>query len=253
MKLDFNGKIVLITGGTSGIGLESARMFLNAGAKVAIAGRSEARGEVAAKNLSVHGEVVFLPGDVTLVSDCEGLVERTLAQFGRLDALVNSAGAYLEKSIVDTTETDFDSIMAVNVKGTYFMSRSATAALLRTKGAVVNVSSDAGINGNVLCTAYCAAKGAVTVFTKALSLELAPHGVRVNCVCPGDVSTPMLERQLSLQGDPLEYKKEMATLYPLGRIGTAEEVAGVIVFLASDTASFVTGAAWNVDGGLTAT
>lgn len=253
MKLDFNEKIVLITGGTSGIGLETARIFLSAGARVAISGRSNQQGSSAMTELAGCGTVIYLPGDVSKVADCEGLIDNTLAHFGRIDVLVNSAGAYLEKAIGDTSETEFDHIMAVNIKGTYFMARAAAPALRRSKGCMVNVSSDAGISGNVLCTAYCAAKGAVTVFTKALSLEMAPYGVRVNCVCPGDVATPMLERQVAKQANPLAYRQEMASIYPLGRIGSVGEIAGVIVFLASDAASFVTGAAWSVDGGLTAT
>ena len=108
------------------------------------------------------------------------------------------------------------------------------------------------MNGNVLCTAYCASKGALTLFAKALSLELAPYGVRVNCVCPGDIETPMLARQVADAPDPETFLRQMAAIYPLGRIGTAQEVASVILFLASDAATFVTGAAWSVDGGLTA-
>jgi len=253
VKLDFKGKVVLITGGTSGIGLAAARLFMSSGAKAVIAGRSASRGEMAVRELAASGEAAFLPCDVSLVSECERLVSETLAKYGRLDVLVNSAGAYLEKAIGDMTEADYDKVMAVNVKGTYFMCRSAARALRLHCGSIVNVSSDAGLNGNVLCSAYCAAKGAVTLFTKALALELAPYGVRVNCVCPGDIATPMLQQQVELQMNPLEYSKEMASVYPLGRIGTAQEVAGVIVFLASDAASFVTGAAWSVDGGLTAT
>ena len=253
MKLDFKEKVVLITGGTSGIGLAAARIFMSSGAQAVISGRSASRGEMALSELAASGEAAFLPCDVSLVPECERLVSETLAKYGRLDVLVNSAGAYLEKAIGDMTEEDYDRVMAVNVKGTYFMSRAAARALRVNSGSIVNISSDAGLNGNLLCSAYCAAKGAVTLFTKSLALELAPYGVRVNCVCPGDVATPMLKQQVELQMDPLEYSREMVSLYPLGRIGTAQEVAGVIVFLASDAASFVTGAAWSVDGGLTAT
>lgn len=254
MKLDFAGKVVLITGGTSGIGQAAARLFLDAGAKVAVVGRSVDRGEAAVRNFAAEdGRLMYLPGDVSSVTECERLAAECVKRFGRIDALVNSAGFYMEKPILEMTEAEFDTIMAVNVKGTYFMAKASVPELLRTRGSMVNVSSDAGINGNCGCSAYCASKGAVTVFTKALALELAPFGVRVNCVCPGDVATPMLDRQLNLQGNPEEHRREMNSLYPIGRIGTAEEVAGVILFLSSEAASFVTGAAWSVDGGLTST
>lgn len=253
MKLDFSGKTVLITGGTSGIGLAAARLFLASGAWVAILGRDVEKGTAAVMELSssCNRTPTYFCGDVTQVGDCERLLREVTERFGQLDVLVNSAGEYLEKSIDDMSEAEFDRIMTVNLKGTYFMAKAAVPALKVSRGAIVNVSSDAGLNGNVNCTAYCAAKGGVTLFTKALALELAPYGVRVNCVCPGDIATPLLDRQVSAAPNPEQYRREMESVYPLGRIGKPEEVAGVILFLASDAASFVTGAAWAVDGGLT--
>ena len=253
MKINLTHKRVLITGGTSGIGLEAARMFMAAGAVVAIMGRNKERGQAAVQQLTTaEGAPLYFFGDVARVYDCDRVIREVCAKLGGLDVLVNSAGEYFEKPITDTTEADFDSIMDVNAKASYFMAKAAVPALKSSRGAIVNVSSDAGLNGNINCTAYCAAKGAVTLFTKALALELAPHAVRVNCVCPGDIATPMTQRQFSAAEDPQQYRREMESLYPLGRIGSPEEVAGVIVFLASDAASFVTGAAWSVDGGLTA-
>ena len=132
------------------------------------------------------------------------------------------------------------------------MAKYAVPELKKQGVCIVNVSSDAGLQGNYLCSAYCASKGAVTMFTKALALELAPWKVRVNCICPGDIATPLTEKQLQEAPDRQEALREMSSVYPLGRIGTAEEAAAVIVFLASDQAAFVTGAAWSVDGGITA-
>lgn len=241
-------KTAIITGGTSGIGLATARLLLQKGCNVVICGRLVERGHRAVKELG--GTVRFICADVAKTEDCRRIVTETLAEFGRVDILINSAGVYFEKAIEEMTEADFDAIMDINVKGTYFMCRECTLPLKRQGGAIVNVSSDAGLNGNFFCSAYCASKGAVTIFTKALALELAPYGINVNCVCPGDIDTPLTRRQLSA-GHEAEELAEMVRHYPIGRLGTADETARVIVFLALD-AGFVVGAAWSVDGGITA-
>lgn len=248
-------RVVLLTGGTSGIGLAAARLFLQAGCTVALAGRSAAHGEAALASLgglAADGCAAFFAADLRRADEARRLVDAVRARFSRLDVLVNSAGVYLERALEDLTEEEFDDVMDTNVKGTFFTTQAALAPLKESRGNIVNLSSDAGLHGNFLCTAYCASKGAVTLFTKSLALELAPCGVRVNCVCPGDVATPMTEEQLRDAPDREEALQQMAGVYPLGRIARAEEVAAIIFFLASDAASFVTGAAWSVDGGLTA-
>lgn len=248
-------KVVLLTGGTSGIGLEAARLFLERGAKVVLAGRSAGRGSQALQILSAGAStdyMAFVAGDVRQTKDCEHIVKETVECFGGIDILVNSAGIYLERSLEDMTEDEFVSIMDTNVKGTYFMAKYAADELKKRAGCIVNVASDAGLQGNYLCTAYCASKGAVVLFTKALALELAPWKVRVNCICPGDIATPLTETQLAAAPSREAALSEMSSVYPLGRIGTVYEAASVIVFLASREAGFVTGAAWNVDGGITA-
>ena len=248
-------RVVLITGGTSGIGLAAARLFLEAGCSVALAGRSEERGAAALASLgdlAANGRAAFFAADVRRASEAHRLVAAICARFSRLDVLVNSAGVYLERALADLTEEEYETVMDTNVKGSLFTSQAALEPLKASRGNIVNLSSDAGLHGNFLCTAYCASKGAVTLFTKALALELAPFGVRVNCVCPGDVATPMTEAQLQAAPEAEEALRQMAAVYPLGRIATAEEIAAIIFFLASDAASFVTGAAWSADGGLTA-
>jgi NAD(P)-dependent dehydrogenase (short-subunit alcohol dehydrogenase family) len=245
---------VIITGGTSGIGLATARRFLARGWNVAICGRSKERGAAALEELLRIGEaknILFIQMNVASVAECAQAAKRAADFFGNISALVNSAGIYFEKAIEDMQEEDFDEIMNTNIKGTYFMCRECVPHLKkRGRGAIVNVSSDAGLNGNFFCSAYCASKGAVTVFTKALALELAPYNINVNCVCPGDIDTPLTRRQLTAGNEAAELS-EMKRLSPAGRIGTADEVARVIEFLAIE-AGFVAGAAWCVDGGLTA-
>ena len=251
---NFAGKVAIVTGGTSGIGLKTAITLLQSGASVAIIGRQEEKGQAVLKELGMYGsKVCFIQGDISKTQDCQSVINQVVDKFSRLDIVINSAGIYMEKAISDVEEDEFDYMMNINIKGTYFMCKYALPYLRQTGGgAIVNISSDAGINGNCLCTTYCASKGAVTTFTKALALETIHYGIRVNCVCPGDVDTPMLQEQLTGIDNPEEYLRDMASLYPIGRIAQPQEIANVICFLASDEASFVNGAVWTVDGGLTA-
>ncbi|WP_085023156.1 SDR family NAD(P)-dependent oxidoreductase [Anaerovibrio sp. JC8] len=249
-------KTVIITGGTSGIGLAAAKRFAGKGYNVVMLGRDTDRGLRAVKSVMEkvsNARCNYIPCDVRKLSDCADAVQKTLDIYKRIDILVNSAGIYFERAIEDMDEEDFDLIMDVNVKGTYFMTRQVAMEMKKQgSGAIVNVSSDAGVHGNMLCSAYCASKGAVNLFTKAMALELAPWNIRVNSVCPGDVMTPLTEKQLQQYPDRDEALREMSSVYPLGKIGTPEEVAAVIDFLASDEAAFVNGAIWSVDGGITA-
>ena len=244
-------KTALITGGTSGIGLAAAKLLTEKGYRVALMARSSERGKKAVDYLG--GDALFFAGDVTKSADCDAVAARCAEHFGRLDVLINSAGVYAEASIEDTSEEMFDTVMAVNMKGTFLMCRAVAPLLKVCGGAVVNVSSDAGVHGNYNCAIYSASKGAVALFTRSLALEFAAFNVRVNAVAPGDIMTPMTEKQLSAAPEgPETALKLMHSVYPLGRIGTAQEAAAVAVFLATEDASFVTGAIWGVDGGLTA-
>ena len=237
----------IITGGTSGIGAAAAKIFLAHGVNCAVIGRS--RQKFYGVKEEFNGRVEFISADVRRVDDCERIIARTVELFGGVDVLVNCAGIYGEGAITSTDEETFDDIFATNVKGTFFVTRAAVGELIKTRGAIVNVASDAGLRGNYFCAAYAASKGAVVAFTKSLALELASFPVRVNCVAPADVLTPLTLNQLKASGTTLD---DLARLYPLGRIGTAEEVAAAIYFLASGAASFITGAVLSVDGGLTA-
>ena len=247
MKYGCDGKRAVISGGTSGIGLAVAKTLLVDGAEVWLLARNE-RPELMGKLQNAYADKVhFIACDVAKVSDCKA-VSAEIKKHGSVDFLVNSAGIYSEQSVEMLTEAEFDDIFNVNVKGTVFL----TQALLphfAAAGAVVNVASDAGISGNYGCAAYCASKGAVVAFTRALALDTAPR-MRVNCVCPADIATPLLERQLAAAGGSYTLA-DVAEAYPMGRIGTAEEVAHVICSLLSPANGFMTGSIIAVDGGLT--
>ena len=245
-------KRILISGGTSGIGLTAAKLFLSAGAKVALLGRSAQRGEAALQELGENEQAIFVQGDVSRRADCQRVVQQVETLWGGLDVLVNSAGIYVEGAIEDMTEEQIDSVLDINMKGTYYLSQAVVPLLKKAKGNIVNVASDAGVHGNYYCSLYCASKGAVVLFTKALALELAGFGVRVNAIAPGDIMTPLTEMQLAAAPNREDALREMASVYPLGRIGTPEEAAAAIKFLASAEAAFITGTILSVDGGLTA-
>lgn len=249
-----DNQVALISGGTSGIGFATAELLLKQGWCVVINGRNEWDGQEAVVKLRrISSKVRFVQGDVSKVMNCRRIVEDTLQLFGSLNALVTAAGYYEETLLEDIDEQSFDEMIGTNVKGTVFLCQAAAPHLKKSRGSIVTVSSDAGLQGNVACSVYGASKGAVVSFTKSLSLEMAPHRVRVNCVCPGDVDTSLVAKQLADQHreDIVKAKEEMAMHYPLGRIAQPREVGEVIAFLISDKASFVTGAAWTVDGGLT--
>lgn len=251
---DFNEKVALITGGTTGIGLSTALMLAKGGAKVAVVGRSENRGTKALAQLTpIQENCIFIAADVSKVSACKQVVQHTISKLERLDILVNSAGVYIDGPIESVSEENYQHVMDINVKGTFFMCQSALPEIKKVGGgAIVNISSDSGIMGNTECSLYCASKGAVTIFTKALAVDVAKDNIRVNCVCPGDILTPMLDKEAARSGDPQSFLEEMRRQYPVGRVGMPEEVAATICFLASEAAPFVVGAAWSIDGGLTA-
>ena len=240
-------KTVLITGGTSGIGLATAKKFLNKNFNCMLVGRDKNKFTKIKSELT--GNFDFISADVGKISDCDRVADITKKNFGGIDILINCAGIYAEGAITQVTEKIFDEIFATNVKGTFFMSRACTDELIKNRGAIVNVASDAGLHGNYFCTAYAASKGAIIAFTKSLALELANFPVRVNCVAPADILTPLTENQLKISGESIA---DLERIYPMQRIGTAEEVAEAIYFLASDKASFITGEILKVDGGLTA-
>ena len=255
---EWQGKVVLITGGGGGMGRAIAMRFLAAGAAVALADLDGAKVKALAAELADGGlQTLAVAADVTRVADCGRMVEETVARFGRLDVLICAAGIWTEGPSDAATEAEWNRVIDVNLKGTFFACRYAIPALEKSGGIIVNISSDAGIIGNAGAAIYCASKGGVTVMTKALALELAPRGVRVVAVCPGDVDTPMIDYQANTFGgsDPDGYKRALVSKYPQGpraRFIRSDEVAELVFTVASPKLAPLTGACVLFDFGISA-
>lgn len=249
MRLE--NKVALITGGTSGIGEATAVLFAKEGAKVTITGRNEKRGcAVAEQIVKDGGKAIFIRADVRKAEDCRHAVEGTVGAFGRLDILFNNAGVFYPHTTVDCTEEEWDLQMDVNLKGTFLTSKAALPRMIeQRRGVIINNSSGWGMAGGDAAVAYCASKGGVVLLTKAMAIDHGRQGIRVNCICPGDVDTPMLPEDARLRGLKWEDYLAGCANRPLGRIGTTDEIAKAALFLASEDSSFMTGAALVVDGG----
>lgn len=249
MKL--KDKVAIITGGTSGIGEATALLFAREGAHVAITGRSRERGAaVVARIKAGSGEAFFVRADVSSSSDCQRAVDETVQTFGRIDILFNNAGVFYPQTALECSEREWDEQIDTNLKGTFLMSKYALPAMIaRKNGVIVNNASGWGIVGGDHAVAYCASKGGVVLMTKAMAIDHGAEGIRVNCVCPGDVETPMLPADAKMRGLKWEDYIAGCAIRPLGRVGTVDEIAKAVLFLASDDSSFMTGAALVVDGG----
>jgi NAD(P)-dependent dehydrogenase (short-subunit alcohol dehydrogenase family) len=246
--------VVLITGAGGGMGRAIARRFVNGGWCVAATDFDGSRLDALAVDMEL---LASIPADLRSPEACHGVFAETMARAGRLDALVNAAGVWREGRIESFTEADFDLLVDVNLKATFFMCAAVIPALRVTRGAIVNISSDAGRQGNVGAAAYCATKGAVTNFTRALALDLAPDLVRANTVSPADTETPMLDFQAERYGggDPAAYKAALLAKYPQGaraRFVRAGEVAELVFFLCQPQAAAITGADYTIDFGYSA-
>src|SRR5258708_17973417 len=212
MRLE--NKVALITGGTSGIGEATAILFAKEGARVTITGRDEKRGKGVAGNIAQHGgNAVFIRSDVRKAEDCRHAVNETLRAFGRLDILFNNAGVFYPHTILDCTEEEWDLQMDINLKGTFLMSKAALPHMIQQGcGVIINNSSGWGIAGGDAAVAYCASKGGVVLLTKAMAIDHGRQGIRVNCICPGDVDTPMLPEDARMRGLKWEdYRSEEHT------------------------------------------
>lgn len=245
----FNNKVALVTGAGSGIGRATAVRLASEGAKVVLADINEAALADTQAMLAEGAEALCLTVDVSAAENCSAAVNACVERFGQLDILCNIAGVLLCKHFMEITEAEWQRVMGINLNGVFFMSQAAMPSLVESKGCIVNMSSSAGLEGQVYNSAYCASKAGVLMFTKALAIEFSKQEVRVNAVCPGMVKTP-LTAGFEMPDDADMHL--MSKLSPLLEGAEPEEIAAAVAYIASPEARFITGAALPIDGAQTA-
>jgi len=253
-KLRLKGKVAVITGGTSGIGLATAILFAKEGAKVVIASRDNEAGKFALEQIkSNNGEAIFVKTDVSNEEEVKVLIAESLRRYKKIDILFNNAGIELQKPVTETSNEELAKVIDINLKGVFYGCKYAIPYMIRNGGgSIINTASVAGLVGFSNLAAYSASKGAVVALTKQIAIDYAKKNIRVNCICPGVIATPMVERFIAKSPNPEETRRQLNEIHPIGRIGKAEEVANAVLFLASDESSFITGHSLVIDGGLSA-
>ncbi len=248
------GKVAVITGGASGIGLGVGSRLAEAGAEVALLDIDDGKGQEAVQVLKEQGlHLRYYNCDVTSNADCKRVTEQIISDFGKIDILFNNAGVAIRKNTVELAEEEWDLALNVSLKGIYLLSHHVLPHMIAGGGgSIINTGSGWSISGGPDAVSYCAAKGGVLNMTRAMAIDHGRHNIRVNCVCPGDIDTPMLRSECEQLGeDPGEFMEEAADR-PLARVGTPTDVANAVLFFASDMSAWVTGAFLTVDGGGTA-
>jgi NAD(P)-dependent dehydrogenase (short-subunit alcohol dehydrogenase family) len=247
----FDGKVVFITGGALGIGQAACEIFAERGAAVSIVDWDAEAGKKLAADIEQKGsQVMFHKVNVANFADVQNAADATVEAFGRIDSLVVSAGIQRYGTAVSTDEAQWDEIMGVNLKGAWNAARACIPHIQKQGGSIVNVSSVQALASQQNVLAYTASKHGVIGLTRSMAMDFAKDGIRVNAVCPGTVDTPMLKWAASLDPDPQSVYDACNAMHPLGRIAEPREIGEVVVFLAHESSSFVTGAVWTVDGGL---
>ena len=246
------GQVALVTGAGKGIGAGCARVLGAAGASIAVWDIDQAAANATVTELhSAEIAAGAVIADVSDKSAVEAAIAKIAAEFGRIDVLVNNAGTHDGKGIEAGDESDWDRIIGTNLKSVYLVTKAALPWLKAARGRIVNMGSMVGLVGQGQSGAYSASKGGIVALTKNMALDFAAYGMRVNCICPGWVRTPLVDQWFAMQADEAEARDYVASIHPLGRIADADEVGAVALFLASDMSSFVTGVAIPVDGGVT--
>jgi len=249
--LSLEGKVAMVTGAASGIGRGIAIRLAGMGALVCVLDIDDEKGAEAAAEIRSQGrETLFAKCDVRSASDCREAVETVIGKWGRIDVLCNCAGIAVRKDVVDLTEEEWDRTLDITLKGIYLLSHEVVPHMTRAGGgSIINIGSGWSLKGGPRAAAYCAAKGGVVNLTRAMAIDHGKHNIRVNCVCPGDVDTPMLRSECAQLAEDAEAFMREAANRPLARVGTPDDIANAVLFLASPMSSWITGAALVVDGG----
>jgi NAD(P)-dependent dehydrogenase (short-subunit alcohol dehydrogenase family) len=251
--LRFDGKVIIVTGGSLGIGAACCRAFAGRGGRVVVASRSVQAGTVLVDEIAGSGgTAMHVAVDVADEPAVMRLIETTLDRLGRLDVLVNNAGIHMTGDAATTALADWERILAVNLTGAFLCTKYAVGALAQTRGAIVNVSSEAGLVGIRDQIAYNVSKAAMVALARSAAVDLAGRGIRVNCVCPGTTATPLVEELVASAPDPAAARRRWESIRPMNRLGAPAEIAAAILFMASAEAGYATGAVLTVDGGYTA-
>jgi NAD(P)-dependent dehydrogenase (short-subunit alcohol dehydrogenase family) len=249
--ISLEGRVAVISGAASGIGLGTAIRLAESGAAVVLLDIDQGKGREAETAIRGQGRRArFIRCDVRSDSDCRCAIDETLDHFGRIDILFNNAGLAIRKNAVDIEEREWDLAVDVMLKGTYLLSHYAIPRMIAAGGgSIINMGSGWALKGGPDAVSYCAVKGGILNMTRAMAIDHGRHGIRVNCVCPGDVDTPLLKNECSQLGQNEDEFMAEAARRPLARVGTPEDVANVVLFFASDLSKWVTGAFLVVDGG----
>ena len=249
--LSLEGKVAVITGAASGIGRGTARRLAEAGAAVLVLDINEAGGQGTVREITdAGGRAAFLRCDVRVEADCRRAADAAAERFGRVDILFNNAGVAIRKTALDLEEAEWDLALDVMLKGAYLLTRHVVPHMIQAGGgSIINTGSGWSLKGGPRAVSYCAAKGGIWNMTRAMAIDFGPHNIRVNAVCPGDIDTPMLRSECAQLGENERAFMEEAAARPLHRVGTPEDVANVVLFLASGLSAWVTGTHIVVDGG----